>query len=589
MDDAVLSRSQRFARDPWFRLAACLPLVCFAAYFALAWHTLRVAHPMEDAYILFHYVENFVGGHGIVFNVGGPRAEGATDFLWFFCLSIFVQLGLNVAVAAALLNALGAGLASFVCVEAVRLSPCRGPWTLVLALLSTAVVFVGGALAGFFGFSATLYGALALLVFSLSLELRPRPLTWIPIASLALGLFRPDGVLLGVAYTLLGFHPARSAGVARAYLRNAALALVLGAAYFAWRFQYFGLPLPLPLYVKEGALPVDLGNALSHPSQQLLGFEANRVWLSSPLGPAYLAACAVLLAFVCGCPWSRLRRLLVMLVPSLVLFTALSMVRQTQNFAFRFQAPLEMVVYFSAFWLLVQACANARSRVVRIVACVLFATGTWTVVGPTIARLQGAWRLYTYMDQFPALLAQSLRPGRSIALTDAGRIPYWTDARVEDIVGLNTPSAALSPPTVAEIDALDPDIVMFNTAQVFEFPGPVAKDRPFVPVTREEMRAAIVPACRAAFDGAPPPPGLYSIRENLAALRLGRYLFEHEEYAIYAVAFGSGYAHVWGFKRDLEELPAILAALGQATSRANERSYLDLVEARAGAGTPEKR
>jgi len=42
---------------------------------------LTLGHPHEDAYILFRYAENLAAGHGIVFNVGGPRAEGATDFL----------------------------------------------------------------------------------------------------------------------------------------------------------------------------------------------------------------------------------------------------------------------------------------------------------------------------------------------------------------------------------------------------------------------------------------------------------------------------------------------------------------------------
>jgi hypothetical protein len=564
-----------------------VPLLCFATYLALALHTLRVSHPMEDAYILFHYVENFVAGHGIAFNAGGPRAEGATDFLWFLMLSGLVKCGLNVAVAAGLLNALGAGLASFVCVAAVRLSACRGPCTFVLALLSLPVVLVGGGLAGLFGFSAMLYSALALFVLSVAHGLFPRALSWIPILALVLGLFRPDGVILGVAYTLIGVDLARRAQRLRPYCVNAALALGSGALYFAWRFHYFGLPLPLPLYVKEHTLPsVDLATALAHPRTHFLGFESNMIWLESTLGPLRLAVCALLLALLARSPWSSVRRLLVLLVPSAVLFVALSLVRQTQNVAFRFQAPLELAAFYATFWLCVQACANARTWIVRVVGCALFVACAWTIVVPSIARMNAAWKLHTYMDTFPALLAHELQPGRVVALTDAGRIPYWTDARVEDIVGLNTPSAALSPPTLADVEALAPDLVMFNTANVFEFPDRVVKDRPFIPVTREKLRAALVPECRAAFDGGPLPTGLHSIRENLAALALGRYLDAHPDFDVFAVAYGAGYGHVWGFRRDMAELPGILRALERATSGADKRSYLDLAEERTARATP---
>src|SRR5258708_25503563 len=69
------------------------------------------AHPQDDAYILFGYVSRFVAGQGIVFYPGGPHAEGATDFLWFVALSALHRLGIDIALAAALLNAAGgAGL-----------------------------------------------------------------------------------------------------------------------------------------------------------------------------------------------------------------------------------------------------------------------------------------------------------------------------------------------------------------------------------------------------------------------------------------------------------------------------------------------
>src|SRR5262245_21723164 len=86
-------------------LPAGIALAAGAACFALGWAVLAADHPSEDAYILFRYAEHVAGGHGSVFNIGGPRAEGATDFLWLMGLSAGVRAGLDVAFAALLLNA----------------------------------------------------------------------------------------------------------------------------------------------------------------------------------------------------------------------------------------------------------------------------------------------------------------------------------------------------------------------------------------------------------------------------------------------------------------------------------------------------
>jgi hypothetical protein len=619
-DDAPHSASLAHREhDPWLRAALLVPLAAFAAYLAIGVYTLRVSHPMEDAYILYHYVENFVAGRGIVFNAGGPHAEGATDFLWFLALSALVRIGFNVAVAACVLNALGAALASFVCVAAVRAAGCRGPWAFVLALLGLPVIAIGGALASYFGFSSMAYSALALLLFAMSIAPSARSIAWIPWTSLAVGLFRPDGVLLGVAYTLIGIHSAKKLGVVRGYGKHALGALIVGALYFAWRYAYFGLLLPLPLYVKENAqAAVDVSSAFGHPRSFMSGLESNVVWLESVLGPSRLALCAVLLLFLSRTEWRRMRWFLVLLVPSALLFAGLCFARQTQNFAFRFQAPLMIVVFFAALSLLAATIArrcsmsvirsgtsassdsttannrsantssasmftSGRSTLVCILACGAFVFALWPMIGTAVARQRAAWKSSTYMDEFPALLADVLRPARTIALTDAGRIPYWTDLTVEDVIGLNTPSAALSPPTLGELEALSPDVVMFNTSSVFEFPGPVSKEQPIVPLTRETFEQALVPACRAAFEGSASPTGLFATREELAPLRLGRLLATHDEYESFAVAYGSAYAHVWGFKRSLAELPAILSALSQATSDGARPSYLDLVERRAAA------
>src|ERR1051326_3046250 len=72
----------------------------FAVAFALGVAQLYGAHPAEDAFILFKYAENVAHGDGAVYYVGGPRTEGATDFLWLVLLAATVAARVDVALAA---------------------------------------------------------------------------------------------------------------------------------------------------------------------------------------------------------------------------------------------------------------------------------------------------------------------------------------------------------------------------------------------------------------------------------------------------------------------------------------------------------
>lgn len=104
-------------------------------------------------------------------------------------------------------------------------------------------------IAGYEGFSAMLYSALILFLYRLSLT--DDRLHWIPAVSLTVALFRPDGAIVGTAFTLACLPYAYRAGILHRYLRIALVAGMVGISYFIWRYIYFGHLLPLPLYVKS--------------------------------------------------------------------------------------------------------------------------------------------------------------------------------------------------------------------------------------------------------------------------------------------------------------------------------------------------
>lgn len=66
----------------------------------------------EDAYITFRYIDNFLHGYGLVYNIG-DRVEGFTHPLWLFLATIPAALGISIG-AGALLLSLGLTVASLI-------------------------------------------------------------------------------------------------------------------------------------------------------------------------------------------------------------------------------------------------------------------------------------------------------------------------------------------------------------------------------------------------------------------------------------------------------------------------------------------
>ncbi len=221
---------------------ALVAMACGTVYFYIGYLILGSVHPFEDAYILFRYAENLAAGNGIVFNIGGPRTEGATDFLWLLGISGGVRLGADVALVALMLNALGASLAGWLLGRCCWGTPRRPYWVrALLCVVLPSTLFAGGALAGYGGFSSMLYSALILLLFAIAVEAQGRGVLAIPVLGLTVSLFRPDGVVVGVVFVLLATWTAWAARQIRGYMTVSAACAVAGAGYFVWRYAYFGL------------------------------------------------------------------------------------------------------------------------------------------------------------------------------------------------------------------------------------------------------------------------------------------------------------------------------------------------------------
>ena len=112
-------------------------------------------------------------------------------------------------------------------------------------------------------------------------------------------------------------------------------------------------------------------------------------------------------------------------------------------------------------------------------------------------------RPVNYMDTFAPAMSAHLGADDVVVLTEAGKLPYWTAARVEEMIGLTNPHTALTPPSLGYLNALDPDVVMFNQAGTLDADKLVPAGRrqsPVVSLTPEVLESAVHDEFRSVYE-----------------------------------------------------------------------------------------
>src|SRR5262245_14419204 len=230
--------------------------------------------PFEDAAMIMRYADHVAHGYGAVWNIGDPPVDGATDFLFMMGAAVLIKAGAS-AEAAVRNLALGAHFATALLIYWVNRRIWKAP--VVVALIcswyfaaSTGLAYV----AAYFGtpvfaLAATVAWSLALKIIRDKQPSRALSMSF-ALASLVTGLIRPEGVILTALMAIsvvlvLGWRSS-----IRVVSSFAAVFLTLGSAYFAWRWWYFGYPLPNPYY-KKGAGHVHW-ESLEPSLMNLLGF-----------------------------------------------------------------------------------------------------------------------------------------------------------------------------------------------------------------------------------------------------------------------------------------------------------------------------
>jgi hypothetical protein len=444
-------------------------LVLLAVFLAGAWAAWFFT--IDDAFISFRYSANLADGHGPVWNVDGPRVEGFTNFAWVVWSGLGAVLGIALPLFTKVTSLL-LGLATLYLL--IREGHRRAGLTGVLVGAGAYVVFLPTYFHITAGLETAAFAAVLLRVVVLGLRVLAgeRVRTWEPpVLLLLLGMLRPEGVLAALPVFALWFWRERGRVSARWWT---VAAVVVGAAYFVWRWQYYGQLLPNTFYVKFGNL--DSGWLWTKHTTLLL-----------------LPLLLLTLSLVFRKATRAVGVLLVVTVA--VTYVTYAVSGPTMDYLDRFADHAIPVLCLGAGI----AAGTLAPRVVGALLGVV-AVGWSAVAGATAPDLGVIANYGPDLQRAHIAIGKGLAeadvpaPARSLAVTDAGAIPYFSGWRSIDYIGLNDAAIARGAdptqvvvqarPTVIVVTANGPDPV--GKRYGFDFAAATAG---YQEVATVEMRA----------------------------------------------------------------------------------------------------
>ncbi|MFE7199390.1 hypothetical protein ACFU8R_03875 [Pseudonocardia alni] len=480
-----VTRTRRWATDRPVLLAAAL-----AALAVGVWACWSVT--VDDAYITYRYSANLAHGSGPTWNPGQDPVEGFTNFTWMVWHAPWVWLGVPLPVVSKLTAA--------ACAAAIVWLLVTEPRTRSGAVLAAGsfVLFLPTWVHVDSGLETAPFALVVLRATVLAARLlRDRDAavrTWeIPALLLLAGTLRPDGVL-GVLPALAVFLWVRRTD--RSVWVATGVAAVVGGVYLAARRAYFGHLLPNTFYVKVGVEAATDGRWIQTTAATLLPLLALAV--AALLRPRTAAPTALVLAS-CTALW---------IIPALS--------APAMDYLSRFA--------WHGFPMLCLAAAWALDTVeVRRVAAGAAAVGVvWTAAAGVLAP--DARTLVNYGDDLRrshiaiglALADTDLPAGeRTLAVTDAGAMPYFSGWRTTDYIGLNDERIAHGANPTDVLLADDPQVVVVTSGSPVPPPGSWRTDLPRVLAGHELVGVAqmrpeyfqlvfakpdVAPQVRAALD-----------------------------------------------------------------------------------------
>ena len=300
--------------------------------FVVAWIpysllTYRFWHNIDDAFISFRYAKNWAMGYGLRYNVGPQQPEeGYSNFLWVVVCAFVEYLELDITFWAPMLGFACGSLLLYLVFRTLRRDFAMElgvafSITLGLGLFPPYALWSTGGM-------ATMAFALSTFATAYFLVLRSAGIAPYcgALAGVAMALLRTEGIAWALLIALLSIVTRRMRGEA-VWRPVAVYIAIVGTAfsvYFAWRYSYYQLLFPNPVYAKVGFSPEVALRGFRYVASFALTFvtpilllptAGYVVWREAPK-PVALALGTLSLAFpayavVVGGDWMAMGRFLV--------------------------------------------------------------------------------------------------------------------------------------------------------------------------------------------------------------------------------------------------------------------------------------
>jgi hypothetical protein len=400
--------------------------------------TLYYFYVVDDAFISMRYAVNWAHGYGPVYNPG-EHVDGYTNFLWVVLLALSSSAGFDLFFATFYLSYSFSVCSLALVIWLIRRHPLgKGflPSSIAVLVLGLNPVFVRSEIERLETalFIMLVLASMARLWYETQTTARVYP--WSGLLLALVTLTRPDGILYVPLFGLWAIWQFRQKGsswqkIGQWVLGSSILFVLPVGIWFVWHWSYYGAPLANTFYAKAGG-PLDI--------RIERGLDSLDRWWN--LTGSILLLAAILIAMTALAPnpaWWALLSLAVLCRIGFHLYSGGSYIGFLRFLTPAFPMLAGMAgISFAAIWR-----SASRSHVAKIPTLVLLiglfiGTSNLPDTGSFYSAAQNAMRgLIRGHIALGKHLAEIAPSEASIAIQDAGAVPYYSGLTTIDIVGLN--------------------------------------------------------------------------------------------------------------------------------------------------------